>query len=131
MAKRRRYDENKIKYFEELCNIETMLNDKKTLKQIYDYMKDLVKYTYEDESKYIYIPKIVETAFENGNTSNIKEELIPEYIKVTIAKAFKNETTYQVGFCRVYGMLTALFDKDKINDKINKNYKYTRDYINF
>lgn len=127
---KRRRNDNKIKYFEEVCNIEKMLDENKKLKEIYDYMKELVKYTYEDELNYISIPRTMENSFEQGK-KEVKQELIPEYIKITISNAYKNIITYRSCFCKIYGILVALYDEDKINSKINKNYHYSRDYINF
>lgn len=124
-------NENKIKYFEEICLIEKMLKENKTIKEIYDYMKDLVKYTFEDELKYIHITKIIERTFENGNQNKIDQSLVPQYIDLTIKQSYKRELNYQQAFCQIYGILVSIFDQDKINKKMDENYKYTRNYINF
>ena len=89
MAKK--FNENKIKFFEEICNIEKMIEDKKSIEEIYNYMKDLVKYTYEDELNYIHITKIIDMAFEHGNQKNLSlnKDMIPEYIDLTIKRSIK------------------------------------------
>ncbi len=129
MAKKR--NENKIKYFEEICNIETMRKDNKSLREIYDYMGELIKYTFEDELKYISLPRTMEKAFEMNKQNSMDKNLIPQYIDLVIANSYKQQYTYQQGFCYIYGILTAMFDSDKINKKMDKDYKYTRDYIHF
>lgn len=128
---RRDRNENKIKYFEEICIIEKMLKENKTIKEIYEYMKDLVKYTFEDELKYVHITKIIERTFENGNQNKIDQTLVPQYIDLTIKQSYKRELNYQQAFCQIYGILVSIFDQDKINKKMDENYKYTRNYINF
>ncbi len=131
MAKK--FNENKIKYFEEICNLEKMLEEKKSIKEIYEHMKDLVKYTYEDELNYIQITKIIDMAFEHGNQKNIglNTDMIPQYIDLTIKRSYKRDLSYQQAFCQIYALLIALYDPDKINKKMDKDYKYKKDYIHF
>lgn len=131
MAKK--FNENKIKYFEEICSLEKMLEEKKSIKEIYEYMKDLVKHTYEDELNYIQITKIIDIAFEHGNQKNINlnTDMIPQYIDLTIKRAYKRDLSYQQSFCQIYALLIALYDPDKINKKMDKDYKYKKDYIHF
>lgn len=129
MAKKR--NENKIKYFEELCNIEIMRKENKSLKEIYNYMKELVTYTYEDELKYILLPRTLEKAFELNKQNSMDKKLVPQYIDLVISNSFKNKYSCQQGFCYIYGILISIFDPGKINEKMDKNYKYTRDYISF
>lgn len=129
MAKKR--NENKIKYFEEICNIETMRSDNKSLEEIYNYMKELIKYTFEDELKYISLPRTLEKAFEMNKQNSMDVKLVPQYIDLVIKDSYKNQFSYQQAFCYIYGILTSIFDPNKINKKMDKDYKYTRDYIHF
>ena len=123
--------DNKIKYFDELLNIEKML-EYRTIRQIYDYMKELVQYTHEPEVDYVQIPRGMEKFFENGDTNfKINEDLVPEYIKLTLKKTYDKDITYRTGFCMIYGMLSAFYNKDIINKRMDKDYKYTRDYVHF
>ena len=123
--------DNKIKYFDELLNIEKMM-EFRTIRQIYDYMKELVQYTHEDELNYIQIPRVIERYFEDGKTEfNINESLVPDYIKLTLKRVYDKDITYRSGFCMIYGMLSSFYNKDIINKKINKDYRYTRDFVQF
>ncbi len=120
MAKK--YNENKIKFFEELSNIEDMIDGNKSIEDVYLYMKDLVKYTFEKESNYISIPKFLEDKFEQGKESMVAPELLGQFILATIKSSYNRNLTYKQAFCNIYGVLTSYYDKDKINQKINDTY---------
>lgn len=119
---RKIYNENKIKFFEELSNIEDMLDGNKSIKEVYDYMKELIKYTYEKESNYISIPKYLEDKFELGKESMVAPELLNQFVLATIKSSYSKNITYKQAFCNIYGVLTSYFDKEKINKKINDSY---------
>lgn len=113
---------NRIKYFDELSHIEDMIDSNESLEDIYKYMQDLIFNTHEKESNYISIPRYLEDKFEQGKDSMVAPELLDQFILATIKSSYNRNLTYKQAFCKIYGVLTSFYDKEKINKKINDTY---------